>query len=87
MQVDIHAGLRSLSPEELARLDQLITPEFAGLITKAFPDLGQLMQPFIQNDQAQQGGMPQQGAMPQGGGFAASGMQPPLAQQGQRPPY
>ena len=76
MQIDVHSGLRSLAPEELQRLDQLITPELAGLLTKAFPDLGPLMQPLIQNDQPQQGG-----------GFAQSGMAAPLAGGGQRAPY
>ncbi|WP_417790277.1 hypothetical protein [Terasakiella pusilla] len=43
---------QNLSREELARLDELITPELAQLCQKAFgPELATLFQPFIVNDQ------------------------------------
>lgn len=59
----VAAGLQTLSPQELQRLDQLITPELAGLLLKAMPELEPILTPFIQSDlaAAQQG---QQGQQP-----------------------
>jgi len=44
----------NLTPEELMRMDELITPELAHLCVKAFgPDMAALFEPFIENDMPQ----------------------------------
>ena len=43
-------GLKNLTPEELQELDQLVTPRLAQLLTKAYPDAGQLLAPFLVGD-------------------------------------
>ncbi len=43
-------GLKNLTPEELQELDQLVTPRLAQLLTKAYPDAGPLLAPFIVGD-------------------------------------
>lgn len=65
----ISQGLSSLTPQEMAELDSFITPRFAQLMTKALPDIGPLLAPFLQDEQgapmpaAGQGfGQPPQGA-------------------------
>lgn len=47
--------LGRLSPEELQELDDYIDPRFQELMAKAFgPEVGQMLEPFVQDDQDQQ---------------------------------
>lgn len=47
----VMAGLSRLMPEEVARLDAMITPETVHLLIKAFgPAMGRILWPLIQND-------------------------------------
>ena len=47
------AGLERLEPAERARLDELITPEAAALLTKAYgAEMGALLWPYIADDVA-----------------------------------
>lgn len=41
---------RNLTPQEMQRLDELITPELASLVSKGAPELAPIFQPFVQND-------------------------------------
>ncbi len=48
----VHAGLSRLTPDELRRLDEMITPETARLLSKAYgPGMATLLWPLIANDQ------------------------------------
>lgn len=70
---------QTLTPAEFAELDQYITPRFVELVSKFAPELGPMLAPFIQNDEAMMDAEAQMGqmgnAMPQGMGGAPAGFQ------------
>ena len=44
----LSAGLTNLTPEEVQRLDVLITPELSALLGKAFPEIAEVLAPLAQ---------------------------------------
>ncbi len=66
---------QALTPVEFAELDQYITPRFVELVSKIDPQLGPLLAPFIQNDEALMDAESQMGAM--GNGMPDTSMEGP----------
>ncbi len=52
-----------LTPAEFQELDAYITPRFYELVTKLAPELGPLLEPFIQMDAMQEGAEMAEGQM------------------------
>lgn len=52
MQIPFKDGLKTLSPEELKILDDVIdtNPQFFAIVKKAWPEIGEAFQPFVDND-------------------------------------
>ena len=57
------ARLSNMSPEELGRLDEAITPEVARILIKLIPELAQLIEAVEGQQAAPQQAAPQMGAL------------------------